>query len=85
MIYKLKAQIFEKIIKNTLLHMAEHISEAGIPSVNEPIEASVGFIAEAVAVVETVIDKIEDFHLNSLCDLADDAAVWAYFGVGGPA
>jgi hypothetical protein len=65
--------------------MAEHISEAGIPSVNEPIEASVSMINEVSTIFGAVLDTVEDFYLDSLCDLADDAAVWAYFGVGGPA
>jgi hypothetical protein len=65
--------------------MAEHISEADIPSVNEPIEACVSLVTETISLVENMVESFENFHLTSLQDLADDAAVWAYFGVGGPA
>lgn len=62
--------------------MAELISEAAIPSGNEPIKASVGIVDVVVDLFDPIM---EQFHVEALQDYADDAAVWAYFGVGGPA
>lgn len=62
--------------------MAELISEATITSENEPIKASVGIVDVVVDLFDPIV---EQFHLESLLDYADDAAAWAYFGVGGPA
>lgn len=62
--------------------MAELISEATISSENEPIKASQCIVDLVVELFDPIM---EQFHLEMLEDYADDAAAWAYFGVGGPA
>lgn len=62
--------------------MAELISEATISSENEPIKASPGIVDLVVDLFDPIV---EQFHLEMLEEYADDAAAWAYFGVGGPA
>ena len=72
---------FKSIKKYLIENMAEHISEAAIPSENEPTNVS-------AEVSSNGLESVREYSfLDSIFALGEDNddEHWVHFGVGGPA